>query len=376
MDEADSNQEILLTKPFMPPLEEFNSYLERIWESRQLTNGGSIHDELEEALCKYLGVKYISLFTNGTLALIAALKVLDLKGEVITTPFTWIATSQAIYWNNLKPVFVDISEDDLNIDVTKIENAISPNTSAILPVHVFGNPCDMVSIDKLARKYNLKIAYDAAQAFGVGTNQSSICNFGDLSILSFHATKVFNCIEGGAVICHDELTKYRIDAIKNNGLAKDGSLIDYGLNARMNEFQASFGLIQLKYINKVIALRKTAFLAYCKLLNNVRGIRIIHPMDNITSNYSYLPIIINKDQFGITRDELFLYLKNRNISTRKYFYPLISDYPEFSAFKSKNLFVAKKMADNVLCLPLYHDISMNEIKKVTEIIEQLQNSHP
>ncbi|MCK9423107.1 MAG: DegT/DnrJ/EryC1/StrS family aminotransferase [Bacteroidales bacterium] len=360
-------------KPFMPPLHEFQSYLERIWESRQLTNGGDIHAEFEQALCAHLGVEHICLFANGTLALIIALKALDLKGEVITTPFTSVATTQAIYWNHLKPVFVDIGEPDLNIDTADIEKMITQHTGAILPVHIFGNPCDVGMIDILARKHNLKVIYDAAHCFGVELNGESICNFGDLSVLSFHATKVFNSFEGGAIICHDETTKKHIDALKNTGLGVDHRLVGYGFNAKMNEFQAAYGLLQLKYVDRVIAFRKVVALKYRELLKDVPGLRMLNEMKFVKYNYSYFPVIIDPDQFGATRDEVTAYLETKKIFARKYFHPLVSDFPEFDMYKKSDMAVAKKIADNVLCLPLCHDLSIEEIEIIVHSICEQHN---
>lgn len=358
----------------MPPMHEFQSYLERIWESRRLTNGGDIHAEFEQALCAHLGVEHICLFANGTLALIIALKALDLKGEVITTPFTSVATTQAIYWNHLKPVFADIGEPDLNIDTSEIEKMITPNTGAILPVHIFGNPCDVGIIDFLARKHNLKVIYDAAHCFGVELNGESICNFGDLSVLSFHATKVFNSFEGGAIICHDEITKKHIDALKNTGLGADHRLVGYGFNAKMNEFQAAYGLLQLKYVDRVIAFRKGVALKYRELLKDVPGLRMLDEIKFVKYNYSYFPVIIDPDQFGATRDEVAAYLETKNIFARKYFHPLVSDLPEFDMYKKSDMAVAKKIADNVLCLPLCHDLSIEEIEIIVHSIRE-QHKH-
>jgi len=372
MNKPDPKETILLMKPFMPPLPEFQVYLNRIWESRRLTNGGQIHAEFEKALCNYLGVKYISLFANGTLALLIALKALNLKGEVITTPFSYIATSQAIYWNNLKPVFVDINETDLNINVSEIEKAITPETAAILPVHIFGNPVNVEAINQLAQKHKLKVIYDAAHCFGVKIKEESICNFGDLSVLSFHATKVFNSFEGGAIICHDEITKKYLDALGNNGFGSDKKLIGYGLNAKMNEMQAAFGLVQLKYVDHIIECRKKVSDKYRKLFNEIKGLRMPDEKECIKNNYSYFPVIINAEEFGGSRDELFNFLKSRNIFSRKYFCPLISDYPEFSIFKTIDHPVAKKMSESVLCLPVFHDLSSSEIEYVADSVLQLK----
>ena len=356
----------------MPPMNEFQPYLERIWASGQLTNNGEIHKEFEKALCEFLGVKHICLFANASLALIIAIKVLDLKGEIITTPFTYVATSQAIYWNNLKPVFVDINETDFNINVEEIERAITPKTSAILPVHIFGNPCNVNKINELAKKYNLKVLYDAAHCFGVEINENSICNFGDLSVLSFHATKVFNTFEGGAIICKDEKTKQKIDALKNSGLDLNQNLLGYGLNAKMNEIQAAFGLVQLNHIDEIIEKRKKASQHYRELLKDINGIRFLNDFENVKHNYSYFPIIINIEIFGKTRDEIFEHLSDLNIVCRKYFYPLVSSYPGFNVFKSNDIRVAEKISKNIICLPLSHNISNSEINFIVDAIRKLK----
>ncbi len=375
MNKPERTDDILLAKPFVPPVNELLPYLNRIWESRMLTNGGPIHEEFEQALCDYLRVKYICLFANGTLALMIALKALRLKGEVITTPFTSPATIQAIYWNHLKPVFVDIKETDLNIDSSAIESAITPQTSAILPVHIFGTPCKVDVINRIALKNNLRVVYDAAHSFGVEIYGNSICNFGDLSALSFHATKVFNTLEGGAIVCQDPETKKYIDALKNTGLDKDHNLVGYGVNAKMNEIQAAFGLCQLKYVDEIISKRKAATLSYKGLLKDVKGLRIPTDWEEVKHNYSYFPIIIDPDEFGSDRDKLYDHLKKNNIITRKYFYPLVSDFPEFEIFKKRNLPIAEKIAKNILCIPLFHDITDEHIHSVVYSIYQLHMKH-
>lgn len=354
----------------MPPVQDFLPYLERIWESRQLTNGGPIHNEFEKALCDYLGVKYISLFANGTLALMIALKTLNLQGEVITTPFTFPSTLQAIYWNNLKPVFADINPSDFNIDIDAIEAAITPQTSAILAVHIFGSPCNVEGINRLALKYNLKIIYDAAHCFGLRIKGESICNSGDLSILSFHATKVFNTFEGGAIVCHDETTKRTIDALKNSGIDQENQLIGYGINAKMNEFQSAFGLCQLKYIDRVIESRRIAAQKYTNALKSIKGISLPERNGNIQYNYAYFPLIIHPEEFGASRDELAEYLASNKIVTRKYFYPLVSDSSFFKMYKTVDLPAAAAAANSILNLPLFHDISDEQIELVVETIRQ------
>lgn len=361
------------TKPFMPPISEVMPFLEKIAKTGILTNGGDIQAELENALCNYLAAEHISLFTNGTTALMLAIKALDIKGEIITTPFTSVATAQAMYWNNCKPVFVDINENDLNIDVEKIEKAITPDTKAIIPVHIFGNPCDVEVIDEIAKKHNLKVIYDAAHSFGVKHNNVPLCNFGDLSVLSFHATKTFNTIEGGAVICHDKETKQYMDALKNTGLTNEYELASYGFNAKMNELQAAFGLANLAHIDRLITGRKKATMRYREILKNVMGISTPETKALTDYNYTYFPIIVNNYEFGKTRDELMHYLNNKKIVVKKYFHPLVTDYPQFRIFNKGNMPVAKKIADSVLCLPLYHDITDDEISIVVDEIIKFQN---
>lgn len=367
-------KEILIMKPFMPPLQEFQPYLDRIWASRRLTNNGPIHTELEKALCDFLGVKYISLFSSGTMALTIALKSLKLKGEVITTPYTSPATVQAIHWNNLKPVFADINGSDLNIDVSEIERNITVDTCAILPVHIFGNPCHTDQIKALAEKYSLKVVYDAAHCFGVKIKGESICNFGDLSILSFHATKVFNSFEGGAVICHDEKTKRYLDVLKNTGLTPEHKIAGYGLNAKLNEIQAAFGLIQLNHVDEVIRKRKKASARYKELLKDLKGVELIPENRLVTYNHSYFPLMINSGEFGVSCEEVMAFLQANNIYARRYFYPLLTGYPEFSNFKANELPVAERLSANILCLPLYHDITNGEITMIAGLLHQFQQA--
>jgi dTDP-4-amino-4,6-dideoxygalactose transaminase len=359
-----------LTKPFVPPIEEFQKDLRNIWKSRQLTNSGPVHLKFEQALCKYLEIEHISLFANGTLALITALRALNLNGEVITTPFTSLATAHSILWNGLKPVFVDINEFDFNINPLLIEKKISSSTKALLPVHIFGNPCDVKTIDKIASSNNLKVIYDAAHCFGIRINNIPLCNSGDLSVLSFHATKVFNTIEGGAIICHDPKLKKHIDALKNNGSLPDNNYHGLGLNAKMNELQCAIGLVNLKYIDRLIDCRCESVKKYRELLSGINGLKTPLEMNYVKHNYSYFPVIINPEKFRSTRDELHDFLSERNIITRKYFYPLITDHPAFSKFKAGALPVARKIADNILCLPLFHDIKTKEISMIAQIIQE------
>lgn len=365
---------IFVTKPELPPLKDFLPYLERIWDSKVITNGGTFHQELEEKLCEYLKVPYISLFTNGTIALLTALKALNIKGEVITTPFSFIATSHAILWNNLKPIFVDIDPKSLNLDPKKIENAITPNTSAILAVHCYGRPCNVNAIKKIANKYNLKVIYDAAHAFGVKNKSRSILNYGDLSVLSFHATKVFNTFEGGAIVCHDQDTKNKIDLIKNFGITDEVSVISIGINGKMSEFNAALGLVQLKYIDQYIKKREKIHLTYRELLKETSGITLLSNLQFFTSNYSYFPIFVN-NKFPLSRDGLYSYLKNHGINTRRYFYPLITAHKMYCGFSSanpENISIAIDVSKKILCLPIYPDLKLSEVKKICKIISNIK----
>jgi dTDP-4-amino-4,6-dideoxygalactose transaminase len=347
---------IYVTQPSLPPLEEFLPYLEKIWESKILTNMGPFHQQFEKELAHYLGVKYLSLFANGTLALVTALQALRITGEVITTPFSFVATTHSLWWNNIKPVFVDIEPDYFTLDPEKIEAAITPQTTAIMPVHVYGNPCNLEAIQKIADTYGLKVIYDAAHAFGVKINGNSILNYGDLSVLSFHATKTFNTIEGGAIICPDEKTKKRIDFLKNFGFADEVTVIEPGINAKMNELQAAYGLVQLKHIDEYIAKRKVIAELYRDKLAGIPGIRFLCDIEGIIHSYTYFPILVDAQIYGRTRDDLYEKLKYRNIYGRRYFYPLISQFPTYRSLPSAhkdNLPVAEKVADGVLCLPIF-----------------------
>lgn len=364
---------IFVTQPTMPPLEEYNEYLKKIWESKNLTNNGQFHRELEQALCNYLGVKYISLFSNGTLALITALQVLNIKGEVITTPFSFVATAHSLIWNGITPVFCDIESAFFNLDSAKIEALITPNTTAIMPVHVYGNPCDMDAIQAIADKYNLKVIYDAAHSFGVKNNGESILNHGDLSVLSFHATKVFNTFEGGAIVCHDAETKKQIDYLKNFGFEDEITVVGAGINAKMNEVQAAFGLLQLKCIDENIAKRKKIAEQYRSLLMHIKGINFLDDIEYVHHNYSYFPILINEKIYGKSRDDLYNLLKEDNIFTRRYFYPLITDlspYKEMKENKTFDLPVAKSISEKVLCLPIYADLEKDSIDAICSIIRK------
>jgi dTDP-4-amino-4,6-dideoxygalactose transaminase len=368
---------IYVTKPFLPPLDEFQKYLEEIWESKWLTNNGPFHEEFERKLCEYLGVSYISLFANGTLALITALQALRITGEVITTPFSFVATTHALHWNGIKPVFCDIEPAYGTLDPAKIEAAITPSTTAILPVHIYGNPCRVDDIQHIADTYGLKVIYDTAHAFGVKLNGTSICNFGDLSILSFHATKVFSTFEGGAIVCHDEKMKKRIDHLKNFGFAGETTVVGPGINAKMNEFQAALGLLQLKYIDEVIEKRRSHTSFYREQLKDIAGIRYLTEQKEVRYCYPYFPVFIDKNSVGNTRDSIYEGLKKLNIYGRRYFYPLISRFPTYRELHSanpENLPIAEKIAEQVICLPMYPDLSESEILIITNHLRELASA--
>ncbi len=363
---------IFVTQPAMPPLEEFNELLKQIWGNKILTNNGPFHEQFEKALAEYLGVKYISVFANGTLALMTALQALRITGEVITTPFSFVATTHSLWWNNIKPVFSDIEPDCFNLDPDKVEAAITPQTTAIMPVHVYGNPCKIERLQQIADTYSLKLIYDAAHAFGVKINENSILNYGDLSILSFHATKVFNTFEGGAIVCPDEKTKKRIDYLKNFGFADEITVIEPGINAKMNELQAAYGLLQLKYVDEYIAKRKEVADTYRNQLKDIQGIRFLDDIPGVRHNYAYFPILIDASQYGKSRDELYEELKRHNIFCRRYFYPLISQFPSYRGLPSahpENLPVSEKVAGQVICLPIYPGLNMSEIEKIVNVIK-------
>jgi dTDP-4-amino-4,6-dideoxygalactose transaminase len=373
-DDKKLKKPVYVTQPYMPPLAEFMPYLEEIWDKKWLTNMGKFHQEFEQALCDYLGIKYISLFTNGTLALITALQVLRITGEVITTPFSFVATTHALHWNGIKPVFCDIEPRTFNLDPEKIEAAITPKTTAILPVHVYGNPCAVDRIAEIADTYGLKVIYDACHTFGVRINGNSLLNFGDLSVLSFHATKVFHTFEGGAIVCHDEKTKKRIDYLKNFGFANETTVIGVGINAKMNEFQSAFGLLQLKYVNRAIEKRGQLTDLYRQKLKNVPGVRTMPDSDGVNNNYQYFPVLIDQQEYGRCRDDIYDELKKQNIFARRYFYPLISQFPTYRGLLSSspdNLPVAEQVAQGILCLPLYSELEISVIDKICTTIEGL-----
>jgi len=313
----------------------------------------------------------VSLFANGTLALVSALQVLRITGEVITTPFSFVATTHSLWWNNIKPVFVDIEPDTFNLDPTRIEAAITPKTTALFPVHVYGNPCDVDALGEICDTYGLKLIYDAAHTFGVKINRTSVSDFGDLSVLSFHATKVFNTFEGGAIVCHDPATKKRIDNLKNFGFAGETTVVAPGINAKMNEFQAALGLLQLKYIDENINKRRLLAGKYREGLRHIKGIRFLEDMLGVHHNYAYFPILVDEHEFGMTRDVLYDKLKRHNIYGRRYFYPLISSFPTYRGLESAdpaNLPVASRVADQILCLPIFPDMEQGTQGRVIEII--------
>ena len=363
---------ITVTSPLLPSLEEFNEYLEDIWKRKWLTNNGYYHHELENALAVYLKVPYISLFTNGTLPLITAFQALRITGEVITTPYSFVATTHSLWWNGIKPVFIDIDPATGNIDPDKIEAAITPQTTAIMPVHVYGTPCDVGRIQTIADKYGLKVIYDAAHAFGVEINGKSILEYGDMSTLSFHATKVYNTIEGGALVCHDAKTKQRIDYLKNFGFAGETEVVAPGINSKMDEIRSAYGLLSLKKVDSAIEHRKWVAESYCKALDSVKGISTLKIQDNVRHNYSYFPIFVNED-YGISRDELYANMKESKILGRRYFYPLISEFSTYRGLPSSgrdNLPIAHKVADSVICLPIHTDLTEDDIHRVIDTIRK------
>lgn len=363
---------ITVTQPYLPPLDEFIPYLEEIWENKVLTNNGPYHRLLEDALCDYLGVKYISLFTNGTIALITALKALDVTGEVITTPYTFVATAHSLKWNGITPVFIDTADGSFNMDAFQIENAITSKTSAIMPVHCYGAPCNVELIDKVAKKHGLKVIYDAAHAFGVSIGNRNILEFGDMSILSFHATKVFNTFEGGAIVCRSKNDKLKIDNLKNFGFLNEITITDIGINGKMSEVNAAFGLLQLKYIDNVLYRRNQIAKLYinCLQCNPYVEIPLRHMVDVV--NNSYFPIIV-LDEYPLSRDELYEYLKGKDIYTRRYFYPLISDFSIYydELITSHKLPNSRFLSDKVLCLPIYPDLSDESVMVICNLINDM-----
>ena len=365
------NKKITVTSPLLPPLEEFIPYLEDIWNRKWLTNNGPYHKQLERALCEYLGVEYLSLFTNGTLPLMIALQALRITGEVITTPYSFVATTHSLWWNGIKPVFVDVDPKTGNLDPEKIEAAITPKTTAIMPVHVYGNPCDTQKIQEIADTYGLKVIYDAAHAFGVTVNGESILKAGDMSTLSFHATKTYNTVEGGALVCKDAETKKRIDYLKNFGFAGETTVVAPGINGKMDELRSAYGLVELKHVDAAIEVRKSVAAQYRKRLKGIKGIKFLEDIQGVRHNYSYFPILVDKDEYGIDRDTLYEKLKENNIYGRRYFYPLISDFPTYRGLessKSENLPVATRMAEQVICLPMHHELENEDLDRIVDLI--------
>ncbi len=361
----DLKKPIYVTKPSLPDLQDFLPYLEQIWETKILTNNGPFHKQLEKELAEFLGVPYISLFANGTLALVTALQVLGISGEVITTPYSFVATSHSLLWNNIKPVFVDVEPEFCNLDPEKIEAAITSKTTAIVPVHVYGNPCSVDRIEEIAKKYGLKVIYDAAHAFGVDYKGQSVCNYGDISILSFHATKVFNTMEGGVVICRDAETKKQIDFLKNFGFAGETKIMACGINSKMNEMQAALGLLQLKKHSSNIKKRRVIDQLYRQNLNEIKGVSFLAKPENTEVNYAYFPIFIDEKEYGISRDMLYEKLKEKGIYGRRYFYPLISEFSMYKGYDSANpdhLMNAKEASQKVICLPIYPDLELSEVE--------------
>lgn len=366
-----SKDAITVTSPLLPNLDEFHSLLKEIWNSKWITNNGSFHKRLESELASYLKVPFVSLFTNGTLPLITALQALRITGEVITTPYSFVATTHALWWNGIKPVFVDIDLQTGNIDPDKIEAAITPKTTAIMPVHVYGKPCDTKKIQEIANKYGLRVIYDAAHAFGVEVNGESVLNAGDMSTLSFHATKVYNTIEGGALVMHDEETKKRIDYLKNFGFAGETEVVAPGINSKMDEMRAAYGLLNLRQVDAAIESRHQVAIKYREGLRDVDGISFMEDMPGVKHNYSYFPIFVDAEKYGMTRDELYFKMKDAKVLGRRYFYPLISEFATYCGLPSssrENLPNAHKMADSVICLPMHHELGDEEIKRILELI--------
>lgn len=362
---------ITVTTPLLPDIEEFNLMLKDIWSSKWITNNGQFHKRLESALCEYLKVPYISLFTNGTLPLLTALQAMRITGEVITTPYSFVATTHSIWWNGCKPVFVDIDPSNCGMDPNKIEAAITPHTTAIMPVHCYGKPLDIDGIQTIADKYGLKVIYDAAHAFGVEVNGTSVLKAGDMSTLSFHATKVFNTLEGGALVVHDEKTKQRIDYLKNFGFAGETEVVAPGINSKMDEVRAAYGLLNLKQVDECIEKRHQVAIRYREALRDVRGVRFFDDMPGVRHNYSYFPIFINAEEYGMTRDELYFKMKDQGVLGRRYFFPLISTFSTYRGLPSatpENLPEATRIANEVICLPMHQELSEENVNRVLELI--------
>ena len=366
-----NQKQITVTSPLLPNLDEFQEFLKEIWDSKWVTNNGQFHKQLEKALCEYLNLPYISLFTNGTLPLLTALQALHINGEVITTPYSFVATTHAIWWNGCKPVFVDIEENTCGINPDKIEAAITPRTTAIMPVHCYGIPCDLERIQAIADKHNLRVIYDAAHAFGVEVNGESVLNQGDLATLSFHATKVYNTLEGGALVMHDAETKKRVDYLKNFGFAGETEVVAPGINSKMDEVRAAYGLLNLKQVDEAIEKRHQVAIYYREALRDVKGIRFYDDIPGVRHNYSYFPIFVDAEKYGMTRDELYFKMKEQGILGRRYFYPLISTFSSYCGLPSaapENLPVSTRIANEVICLPMHHGLSKEDIDRVLECI--------
>ena len=366
-----NQKQITVTSPLLPDLDEFHSLLKEIWDSKWVTNNGRFHRRLEQALCEYLKVPYISLFTNGTLPLLTALQALHINGEVITTPYSFVATPHSIWWNGCKPVFVDIEENTCGINPDKIEAAITPRTTAIMPVHCYGKPCNTDRIQAIADKYGLKVIYDAAHAFGVDVKGQSVLCHGDMASLSFHATKVFNTLEGGALVMHDVETKKRVDYLKNFGFAGETEVVAPGINSKMDEVRAAYGLLNLRQVDQAIEKRHQVAVRYRDALKDVKGIRFFDDMPGVRHNYSYFPVFINAEEFGMSRDELYYKMKEQGVLGRRYFYPLISSFSTYCGLPSaapENLPVAQRIADEVICLPMYHDLVEEDVNRVLKVI--------
>lgn len=366
-----NQKQITVTSPLLPELEAFQGLLKEIWDSKWVTNNGQFHKQLEQALCAYLKVPYISLFTNGTLPLLTALQALNINGEVITTPYSFVATTHSIWWNGCKPVFVDIDPSNCGIDPDKIEAAITPRTTAIMPVHCYGKPCDMERIQAIADKYGLKVIYDAAHAFGVEVNGKSVLEQGDMATLSFHATKVYNTLEGGALVMHDAETKKRVDYLKNFGFAGETEVVAPGINSKMDEVRSAYGLLNLRQVDEAIEKRHQVAIRYREALRDVKGIRFFDDMPGVRHNYSYFPIFVNAEEYGMTRDELYFKMKEQGILGRRYFYPLISAFSSYCGLPSaapENLPVATRVANEVICLPMHHELSDGDLSRILDLI--------
>lgn len=368
-----SGKTIYVTQPSLPPLEEFIPYLQEIWDKKTLTNGGPYHQKLEKALCEYLGVEHLALFTNGTIALVTALQALNIKGEVITTPYSFVATAHSLLWNGIKPVFVDIDPETLNIDPRKIEAAITPETTAIMPVHVYGRPCDVDAIQAVADRHGLKVIYDAAHAFGVKYADQSVLRYGDLSVLSFHATKVFNTFEGGAIVCPDAQTKLHIDQLKNFGFVDEVTVVAPGINGKMTEINSAFGMLQLQYVDHALERRAEIARRYREGLAGVAGLRFPPPAQNVVANNAYCPVLID-ERYPLSRDGLYQKLKDHGIHARRYFFPLISNFPMYRDMPSSHpghLPVATRIANEVICLPIYPALEAQDQQRIIDLVRSV-----